>query len=192
MGKNASELVVGSNGSIFSAPLNSPLPDSIHDPLDPASWIDLGYVTEDGVTWNDGKSVNQVRAWQSFYDLRRVIESREGTATFSLMQWNGDTVKLAYGGGDVVEVDDGAYRFVPPAPGDLGETMLAIEWEDGDKDYRLILPAGMVSEGVETNITRTEAGVLPITFSILGRDGSDPWYFDTNDPAFAAAAGSGS
>lgn len=192
MGKNAGEIVIGSNGSIFSALPGSPIPASINDPFDPASWIDLGYASEDGVTWADGKSLFDVNVWQSFYPARKGVESREGTATFTLMQWNGDTVKLAYGGGDVVEVDDGAYRYVPPDPSEVGEKMLGIEWEDGDKDYRLVLPRGMVSDGVETNIVRTAAGMLPITFSVLGTDGSDPWFFDTNDPAFAAAAGSGS
>lgn len=192
MGKNAGELVVGANGSIFTAPPGSPVPASINDPLDVDAWFDTGYATEDGVTFTDGKNTTNIMAWQSFYALRTIIESREATAVFSLMQWNGENVKLAYGGGDVVEPEPGAFRYVPPAPSEVDERMLAVEWEDGDKDYRLILPKGMVSEGVETNIVRTAAGVLPITFAVLGQDGQDPWFFDTNDPAFAAVAGSGS
>lgn len=191
MGRNVEEIVVGANGSIYSALPGSPLPGSILEPLDTeAGWVDLGYASEDGVTWTDGKSMTPIRAWQSFYDLRRIVESREGTASFALMQWNPDTVKLAYGGGDFTEPAAGAYRYHPPAPSDLGETMLAIEWQDGDKDYRLVLPRGNVSDNVETNIVRTEAGMLPITYALLGSDDSDPWYFDTNDPAFAGSAGS--
>lgn len=192
MGRSVEEIVVGANGAIYNARPGSPLPGSINQPLDPAHWIDLGYASEDGVTWTDGKSTTPIRAWQSFYDLRRMVESREGTATFSLLQWNGDTVRLAYGGGDIVEPEPGAYRYVPPPPEELGESMLAIEWQDGAKDYRLVLPRGNVSDNVETNIVRTEAGMLPITFAILGSDTGDPWYFDTNDPAFAGYAGSGS
>lgn len=191
MSKSRDEIVVGANGSIFSAPIGTALPSRLSEPFG-VGWTELGYVTEDGVTWTDGKSMNAIRAWQSFYDLRRVVESREGTAAFSLMQWNGENVKLAYGGGDIVEDAPGEYRYVPPAPSDTGETMLGIEWEDGSKDYRLVLPAGNTTDNVETNVTRTDAALLPITFAILGEDGRDPWYFQTNDPAFAAVAGSGS
>lgn len=192
MGRNVDEIVVGSNGAIYKGAIGSPIPGSILDPLDPDAWIDLGYASEDGVTWTVGKSKTPVRAWQSFWDLRRVVESMEATATFSLLQWNGDTVKLAWGGGDIVEPEPGAFRYVPPPPQDTDEGMLAIEWSDGAKDYRLILPKGDVSDTVETNITRTDAGMLPITFSLLGSDNADPFYFDTNDPAFAGAVGSGS
>ena len=191
MSKNRGEIVVGANGSIWSAPIGTALPARISEPFGDG-WVDLGYASEDGVTWTDGKSVNAIRAWQSFYDLRRVVESREGTASFSLMQWNGGNVIFAYGGGDIVEDAPGEFRYVPPAPEDTGETMLGIEWEDGSKDYRLVLPAGTVSDNVETNVTRTDAALLPITFALLGEEGRDPWFFQTNDPAFAPVAGSGS
>lgn len=186
--KNVDEIVVGSNGSIFTAPTGTAIPASIAVALGEA-WVDAGYVTEDGVTFTDGKSLESIRAWQSLYDLRKVVSSKEATAAFSLMQWSGDNVKRAFGGGDIAEIvaDSGNFRYTPPAPESIDEFMLAIEWVDGDKDYRLIFPKGMVSENVEVNITRTAAGLLPITFSILGEDGEDPWILDTNDPAFAAA-----
>lgn len=187
--KDSDELVVGGNGSIYTAPLGSTIPASIDVALD-GDWTDLGYVTEDGVTWVDGKSMESIRAWQSFYDLRRIVTSKEGSLAFGLMQWNPDTVKLAFGGGSIDTAGAG-YRYTPPDPSEVDERMMAVEWQDGDKDYRLIFPKGMVSENVETNIVRTAAGLLPITFALLGEDGVEPFILDTNDPAFAGA-GSGS
>ena len=193
MSRDVSEIVVGANGSIYVAPVGSPLPASIDDPLDDSAWVDLGYASEDGVTWTDGRSLFEVMVWQSFYAARRGVESREGSAAFQLMQWNGENVKLAWGGGDITADAEGAYRYTPPSPEDLDERALCVEWSDGSKDYRLVLPRGNVSENVETNLVRTEAAALPITFSLLGSDGADPWFFQTNDPAFAdAVAGSGS
>ncbi len=189
MTKNADELVVGANGSIYTAPLGSTIPASIAVPLGD-DWTELGYASEDGVTWVDGKSLQSIRAWQSFYDLRRIVESKEGSLAFQLMQWNGDTVELAFGGGEVTEPTAGNYRYTPPDPGDIDERMMAIEWVDGDSDFRLTFPKGMVSENVETNIVRTAAALLPITFALLGQEGTDPFILDTNHPAFAAAVGS--
>jgi hypothetical protein len=198
MPKNVDEIVVGANGSIYTAPKGSELPASISEPLGEA-FTDAGYVTEDGVTFTDSKDVEEIKAWQSFYALRRIVTGKEAKAVFALMQWSGANVILAFGGGDVEEiaapVDDspgpaapGEYRYHPPAPEHLAELMLVIEWSDGDKDYRLSFPNGSVSEAIETNLTRSGPGLLPITFSLLGQDGVDPWTLDTNDPAFADVA----
>lgn len=187
MSKNAGEIVVGANGSIYVAPLATAIPASIGSPLD-AAFSDLGYVTEDGVTWVDGKSLQSIRAWQSFYDLRRVVESKEGSIAFQMMQWNSSTVPLAFGGGEITEPVPGDFQYTPPDPSTIDERMLAVEWADGDKDYRLTFPKGMVGDNIETNLVRTAAGILPITFSLLGDDALDPFILDTNDPAFAPAA----
>lgn len=189
MAKDSGEIVVGGNGSIYTAPLGTTVPASISEALG-AEWTELGYATEDGVTWVDGKSLESIRAWQSFYDLRRIVSSKEGSLAFSLMQWNGDTVKLAFGGGDVSSPAAGAYRYTPPDPSTIDERMMAVEWVDGDHDFRLVFPKGMVTDNVEVNIVRTAAGLLPITFGLLGEDGVDPFILDTNHPAFADAVGS--
>lgn len=189
MTKDAGEIVVGANGSIYTAPLGSAVPASISSPLG-AEWTELGYATEDGVTWTDGKSLESIRAWQSFYDLRRIVTSKEGSLAFSLMQWNRATVELAFGGGVVSSPAVGAYRYTPPVPAEIDERMMAVEWVDGAHDFRLTFLKGIVSESVEVNIVRTAAGLLPITFSLLGDDGLDPFILDTNHPAFADAVGS--
>lgn len=191
MGKDADEIVVGANGSVYVAEVGATIPASIAVPLG-GSWTELGYVTEDGVTWTDGKSLQSIRAWQSFYDLRRIVDSREGMLAFGMMQWDGVTVPLALGGGEITESAPGSgnFRYTPPDPADIDERAMAVEWTDGDKDYRLIFPKGMVSENVETNIVRTGAAILPITFALLGEEGVEPFILDTNDPAFASGVGS--
>lgn len=187
--KTADEIVVGANGSIYVAPVGSTIPASIGVALG-AAWTELGYTSEDGVTWVDGKSLESIRAWQSFYDLRRIVTSKEGSLAFQLLQWNGDNVRLAYGGGTVSEPSPGDYRYVPPDPADIDERMMAVEWQDGTKNYRLTFPKGMVTENVETNIVRTGGALLPITFALLGEEGVEPFILDTDDPAFANALGS--
>lgn len=189
MGKNVDEIVIGGNGSIYVAPLGSPIPSGIDQALSPA-WRDAGYVTEDGVTFTDGKTLESVRAWQSLHDLRKFVASKETMAAFSLMQWSAENVVFAFGGGEVAETSSGNYRYTPPEASAITEGMLAIEWVDGTNDFRLILPRGMVTENVETNISRTAAGLLPITFGVLGTDGVDPFLLDTNHPAWASAIGS--
>lgn len=187
--KDADEIVVGANGSVYVAPLGTAIPATIDAAL-ATEWVDLGYVTEDGVAWTDGKTLQSIRAWQSFYDLRRIVESKEGALSFTLMQWSGQNVKLAFGGGAVEEsaLDSGLFLYTPPDPSAIDERAMAVEWSDGTKDYRLVFPKGMVSENVETNLQRTAASLLPITFSLLGQDSTNPFELYTNDPAFSDVA----
>lgn len=191
MTKTPDEIVVGANGSIYVAPVGSAKPATIDDPLD-AAFVELGYATEDGVTWTDGKTLESIRAWQSFYDLRRIVSAKEGMLAFALMQWNGFTVPLAFGGGEITESAPGSgfFEYTPPDPSVIDERMLVVEWADGAKDYRLGFSKGMVSENVETNVVRTAEARLPITFALLGEEGVDPFFLQTNDPAFADAVGS--
>lgn len=183
MTKDADQIRVAGNGSIYVAELGTTAPADILAAVG-AGWIELGYANEDGVAFTDGKTIESINAWQSFYALRRIMTAKEGTLVFNLLQWNGATVRLAFGGGAVTEDQAGAYRYTPPAPGVVDERAMLIEWVDGDYTYRLIVPRGMVTDDVETNLVKSDASELPITFGVNGQEGVDPWYLQTDDPAF--------
>lgn len=186
MALDSDEVVVGATGLVRVAPIGTAIPASISVAY-AAGWVDLGFVSEDGVSWTDGKSTSPIRAWQSFYDIRTLIESREGTLSFNLLQWNRETVELAFGGGTwTEEIADTDFKYVPPPASTVDERMLAVDWLDGVRLYRLIFARGIVTENVETNLVRTSAAELPISFSLLGSDSGDPWELHTNDPVFDA------
>lgn len=183
----ASEIVVGASGSIRVAPLATAAPVDVATAWG-AGWIDLGYADEDGITFSNDQTTEDIMAWQSFNAVRTVITERNTTVAFNLEQWNETTVPLAFGGGSITTTAGPPihYRYDPPTAGVVDERSLGVEWVDGSKIYRLIVPRGVVSESVETNLTKSTAGLLPITFKVLGTDGSVPFYLRTNDPAFAA------
>lgn len=187
------EIVVGANGSIHVAPVGTAAPA---DPVEAygAGWVDLGYASEDGVTLTVSKELGTVDVWQSFFPGRRMVTGRDLAAAFVLRQWNEGNIVLAWGGGEVTHVvADGPpavvehWRYEPPAPEDVDERTLAVDWVDGTKHYRLIIVRGMVTENVETKLAKADAADLPITFGIIGEDGVVPWFLLTDDPAFAAS-----
>lgn len=188
MPKEVDEIVVGANGSVRVAPLGSPLPVGVEAAY-AAAWTDLGYTSEDGVTARDEKTLAEIPVWQLFYPARRVVTARNFVVSFALRQWSGETVALAFGGGAVVTTAGPPefFTYEPPEPEDIDERMLSIEWLDGLKIYRLHLNRGIVTENVETKLTKASAADLPITFGIIGEEGVKPWSLVTNDPAFAAA-----
>ena len=109
---------------------------------------------------------------------------KEASTTFSLQQWNEDTVPLAFGGGEVVNPTLGVWRYVPPEPDDIDERALMIDWQDGTKNYRLLFPRGLVTGAVEINLRRTDEAELPVTFVSTPNTGDAPFVLLTDDDAF--------
>jgi hypothetical protein len=184
MAKDVDEIVVGANGTIWVAPVATALPTS--PTAAPTGFTDLGYVSEDGVTATDSKTLEPIPVWQLFYPARRVVTERDFMVAMVLRQWSKATTELAFGGATVTEPSPGVYRLTPPDPAFIDERAMLVDWADGNKHYRLVLPRGMVTENVETQLVRTAASDLPVTFGILGSDTEDPWYLLTDDPAFEA------
>lgn len=167
------EIVVAGNGRIFVAPVGTAAPTDTATAW-PAGWVDLGYATEDGVTISKGRDVTEVRVWQSRLAVRRFVTSETLDVSFSLVQWNADTIPLAFGGGDVVTAG-GVSTYTPPESGALDERAVGIEWVDGDRVHRLVLERSMVSDAVETNLNATSPAELPITMSALAVAGGLGW-----------------
>lgn len=187
MTQTAEEVRVGSNGQIYIADEGTTQPASVSASLDAAFSTALGFVSEDGVTVTDGKDTTDIGAWQSFYPVRILVNARTFTAAFALRQWNRDTIALAFGGGTFTDLGGGGTMYQPPDPSELDINVAVIDWQDGTINYRLVMPRTLVTENVESNLTRTAAADLAITLSVLApAEGDDPWYLLSDDPAVAS------
>ena len=186
MPKSTTQITVGANGSIFVAPVGTAAPSDIATAW-AGTWVDLGYASPDGVTFTDSRTMERIAVWQLFYPGRFIITERDAMASFVLRQWSKDTVKLAFGGGTITTTagPPAHYLYTPPSPEVIDERAIGIEWIDGTKIYRLVMPRVMVTDSVETKLARTSAADLPIKVGIMGTDGSSPWTLRTNDPSFA-------
>jgi hypothetical protein len=181
--KSTDELVVGGDGTIYVAPLSTASPAIGASAWDPA-WINLGYANPDGVQFTDTRTLQIVDVWQLFYPARRIVTARDFTVGFKLAQWDKDTVPLAFGGGSVT-VSGTGHRYTPPDPATIDTRALGVEWLDGTKLYRFVMPKCFVTTLAQVDVKRTDAALLPITVGVVGQAGVAPWYLDTNDPSFA-------
>lgn len=186
LGQEAREITVASDGHIWVASLTDSLtyPESVDDALD-ATFIDLGYATEDGVTFTATPTVEDINSWQSATPTRRITTARTTTLAFSLQQWNQDTFEVAFGGGTWTH-SGGVNRYDPPADNAaLAEFAVVIDAQDGEKNMRWVVMRATIEEAVETQLVRTGAAVLPVTFSALAPEGEDTsWYFMDDDVSF--------
>lgn len=196
MAVDANDVVVGANGSVHVAPAGTAVPTTAVVALD-AAYIEVGYLSEDGVTFTDGAEVEDINAWQSFYPIRKIVTARSAGVEFVMKQWNEVTLKLAFGGGSIKRGGTST-TYAPPGPSDLDTRALVVTWADGVNDYRLVFPRGLVSGEVETQLVRTSAADLPISFAATpntsaltlsdtptaGQLITQPWYLVTDQLGF--------
>lgn len=182
MAVDSDNILVGAAGTVRVAPVGTAVPTGLASYS--GTWVDLGYLGEDGVSFDPTMDVNEIMAWQDFYPVRRNVTSRGLDITLPLLEWKKDTIPFAFGGGEVT-TDTGIHTYTPPDPEDIDERALSIEWSDGTRDYRWHIARVMVSSLPSFSVQRTDPATLEITCSVMGVSGATPWHFITDDAAFA-------
>ncbi len=192
MANDATAVRVAGNTQIYLADVATAFPDFDDDMNDIAQvdWIDLGYVTTDGVTWNFGRETTDIEAMQSFDPIRTITTKTPKTLAFAVMEAGRDQFAIALGGGTWTSTGvapDVVYKFIPPEPGEPAEKAAVVEMIDGTNKYRWCLKRITQKEAVEYKYTRDAAATMPVTLSMLAApDGTEPFYMETNDPSVAA------
>ena len=161
----ADEVRVAGAGHVFVAPEGTAAPVDLA--ALPADWVDIGYVTTDGVTFTFSRETEDLDAWQG--DKIRVLTTRyPATVGFSLMQTSSDVIVLAMGGGSVTEVSTGVYKYLPST--DNAVRSFVVEFDDEGKKYRYYVPRSQVEGDVAFTLTRAGAVTYPLTFGLLDND----------------------
>ena len=174
----AEEVRVAGAGHVFAAPEGTTIPGTLAALSDP--FVDVGYVTTDGVTFTFSRESEDLDAWQA--DKIRVLSSREpATVAFALMQTNSDVMVLALGGGSFTDEGGGIYKYQPVSGENLVRTIV-VEFTDGGKTFRYCVPRAQVEGDVTWTLTRTGAVTYPLTFGLLDASPAK-YHILSNDPA---------
>jgi hypothetical protein len=185
---DATAVRVAGNTQIYLAPVATAFP-AWDVPIDGASgWVDIGYVTTDGVTWNFGRETTDIEAMQSADPIRTISTKLPKTLGFAIMQTGREQFAVALGGGTwtAEPLATGVFRYEPPEPSEFSERAAVVEMMDGDATYRWHIKRLVQKEAVEYKYTRDAAATLPVSLSILAApDGSKPFYMLTDDPSVA-------
>jgi hypothetical protein len=183
MAIDATEVRVAGAGNVYVAAEGTALPTTSSSVLG-AGWTDLGYCTEDGVTFTQGRETTDLNAWQGT-KVRVLTDAEPTTVAFTLMQTNADVLPVAFGGGVLDEVSTGEYSFTPPALGTNAVRAVVIEFTDGAISYRYCIPRVQLEGEVQVQLQRSGAVMYPLEFGVL--DGDPKYVILSNDPSMEPA-----
>lgn len=183
MASDPDNIVVGGNATVRLAPVGTAVPTDLVTAY-AGTWVDVGYLAEDGIGFDPSVDVNQIMAMQDFYPVRTIVTQRGLDITLPFLEWKKGNLEFALGGG-ATTTTSGVHKYEPPEPEEVDETALAVEWHDGDKDYRWHFARVMATDLASFSLARTDPATLPITVAVMGSPGVKPFHMLTNDPAFA-------
>lgn len=132
-------------GAVHWAPIGSTLPTSATASLDGA-FVELGYVSEDGLTNNNSPESDTVKAWGGDTVLSLQTDRPDTFALTLLEAMNEDVLKTIYGSENVV--NDGSGNLAIKA---TAQDMPSGAWVfdmilKGGRAKRIVVPNGTISE----------------------------------------------
>src|SRR3954464_7733868 len=158
MALNADYVSAGQTGSGMYAPLGTTAPA---DPTAawPAAWIDLGYVSEDGITEAESRDWEEIKAWQNRAVVRRLLTDNEMTWQFTLIENKADVLALRHAGSTMTEAGTAPDTFSSMDVMVPQEAFYAFGFDiiDGDVHHRILIPKGSVTEVEDVTYANGEA-----------------------------------
>lgn len=168
-------------GRVFWAPLGTPLPTDVDTPLDGA-FIDLGILTDDGVTDDLGRGVKNILALGG-KNVRTFVETEEPTVKVIALEENAIVQELINPGG--VPVTTGDVTVTTRAGWTPNPGQFVFENKDGLVTWRYAPPSAEIVD-VGPRVLKAAAATRELTVVIYPDDDGDYGVDITNDPAMAA------
>lgn len=172
--------------AVWLAPVGTPLPTSLDDDL-PSPWISVGWLSEDGITYEPSTDVEKFKAHQGGATVRTKVTSTEKTLGFTMLESNPLTREIYENAAPPVTVSEGVARM------DLKESIGVVEFAavvqvfdaapTGDVAEFMCIERLAVGERGETTLSNADIRGFEVTGDVLGQS-----YILTNAPSIVEAA----
>jgi hypothetical protein len=130
--------------AVYAAPLGTPLPATATAALN-AAFVDLGWVSEDGVTNSIQRDVTRHKAWGGD-TVKTTQDNYTESVKFTLLESSTDVLKVVYGDDNVTAGGD--YQSIRVEHSSLmnERKSFVIDFIDGDRVGRILVREGLVVE----------------------------------------------
>lgn len=160
---NADNVRSALTGAVYVAPTGSTQPTTATEAWD-AAFVDLGYLSEDGITEAHSTDWNIVRAWQNRAIVRQLLTGSDATFAFTLIETTRAGLEVYHVGSTVTTEGPSNYRLEIQEPSEQYQVW-GIDVVDGDDHIRIIIPDGTVSETGDVTYQNGETIGYPITIT---------------------------
>ena len=171
-------------GMFFHAPAATPLPAYPLEELD-AAWKQVGFVSQDGVTWHHGRSAEALKDWSN--SIRRMLQSGDDkTVAATIISTTKEVMQTIFGAENVVETvattDHGNMVAVEVKDGVMsGEEAFLFLMKDGDDAFMLGTTKGFITNLDDITFAPSASINWPATIT------ADAWKFVKDDGQKASA-----
>lgn len=164
-------------GGIYRAPLKTALPTDASSQLDDA-FVELGFVSEDGVTNNNTPETEDTYAWGGTPVMKTVTEKPDEW-TFTLIESiNPNVLKTVYGDSNVTVDDSEKTISVKATSGEAASAVYVIDMMlKGGALKRVVIPNGALGEVGEIVYKDDEPIGYEITVAAMD-DGSGTTHYE--------------
>ncbi|MFM8155506.1 MAG: hypothetical protein ACKOAF_05455 [Actinomycetes bacterium] len=171
------------SGAILCAVKGTALPANASATLN-AAFADAGYVSEDGITITPARSTKNIKDW-SASTVRTVLESFDGTISWTQLEVNTQSLKNTFGDAYVTETPANGAHGKQVTVGIGAHEMPIKSWafkiKDGSKKVLVIVPNGQITEAGDIAFKSGEAVTLPVTLSCYPDSVGNSIYIHTDD-----------
>lgn len=170
---DSENVIIAATGGVYVGPLGTTAPTDTAADWD-EDFLDLGYLSEDGISEAHEDDVSEVKAWQNGTIVRRQISGSSATYSFTMIETTKTGLELYYKGSTVVGSHASGHGPASLAVGAPTSDRRAFGFDvlDGDKIERWVVPIGEVTERGEKTYVSEDAVGYPVTVTAYpGDDG---------------------
>ena len=149
---------VAVSGAVYVAPIATAAPTDSSTALD-AAFLDLGYVSADGISESIERDTTQIRGWQNGALLREVTSSGSYSISLTFLETNLNVLELYYGS----TITAGALNGDPASTG--GKKSFVIDVIDGSDIERIYIHLGEIVSIGERVLASGEAVGYNVTIT---------------------------
>ena len=155
------------NGAIFRAPYGTPVPTDAVSKLD-TTFIDLGLVSQDGVTNSNTAAKQKVYAWGGTPVMNSTTEKPDDFTITLIEAINTDVLKTVYGDANVSVSEDGKSISIKATAEDAAPATYVIDMQLGANALkRIVIPKAELSSVAEIVYQDAQPVGYKITLSAL-------------------------
>jgi hypothetical protein len=161
MSLDSDKVRVAVTGAVYAGPTSAAAPTSAVSVI-PATYNDLGYISEDGVTETYDEDVQDIKAWQGGTIVRTLISSSKASLAFTMIESKASTLELYHKGSTMESLGANGFKIDVKTPNVVRKRFI-LDVLDGATHLRLYVASGEVNERGEITYVNDETISYPVT-----------------------------